>query len=77
METTPLTALGPTDNPKCILNPSNLPETELCHTDPKKDNGIVVYFWACLKRRHVYMAEWPCGRSAEIMNLFINLFIII
>ena len=30
---------------------------------------------ACLKKRHVYVAVWPCGRSAKIMNLFINLFI--
>ena len=24
-------------------------------------------FWACLKRRHVYVALWPSGRWAEIM----------
>ena len=28
-------------------------------------------FWACLKRRHVYVAVWPSGRAAEIKPYFL------
>ena len=36
---------------------------------------VATFFWsiilrACLKRRHVYVAVWPSGRSAEIIEPF-------